>query len=247
MIEVVGLSKYFYQKKFMQSVKRTALKQVGFKAEDGKITALLGPNGAGKTTLLRILAGLDTPSEGSASINQLSGYSMRHDLGFLSDGCGLYSRLTAYENIEYFAHLHHLSSSTITKNLSKLTLALDLEPLLYRRVDKFSQGEKMRVNLARTLIHDPQTIILDEPANGLDIMSVRRLRDFLKYLATDQGGRHCILISSHIMSEVQKLADTVVVLVAGEIKAKGSVNALCEQSNHADFEEAFVTLAGMTL
>ncbi|PKO43609.1 MAG: hypothetical protein CVU29_10620 [Betaproteobacteria bacterium HGW-Betaproteobacteria-22] len=245
MIEVAGISKSFYQKKWIKAIQTPALKKVAFTAADGAITALLGPNGAGKTTLLRILAGLETASEGDAKINQHGCHCMHSDLGFLSDGCALYPRLTGYENIQYFARLHAIAAPRMAENLLKLTEALDLKPLLNQRAEQYSQGEKMRINLARALIHHPQTIILDEPTNGLDLVSVRRLRNFLKYLASPEGGGHCILISSHVMSEVQKLADTVVVLSAGEVKARGTPLELCNQAGNTDFEEAFVSLAGL--
>lgn len=243
MIEVNALSKTFQSKQGNAKAVFKALDNVSFSANDGQITALLGPNGAGKTTLLRILSGLETANSGEITVNQISGMFARKQLAYLSDGCGLYQRLTAYENIAYFGELHGLSKAQIAQRIALLSPPLNLEPLLARKVAGFSQGERMRVAIARALIHDPQTIVLDEPTNGLDLASVRKLRTFLQHLASPQGGSKCILFSTHIMHEVEKIADQVVVIVKGQIKTIGTVAEISAQDAHADFEEAFVKLA----
>lgn len=243
MINVSALSKTFQTKQDNRKTLFKALDNLSFSADDGQITALLGPNGAGKTTMLRILSGLETANAGAVTVNHLSGLPARKQLAYLSDGCGLYQRLTAYENISYFGELHGLSKSYIAQRIALLSPPLNLEPLLARKVAGFSQGERMRVAIARALIHDPQTIVLDEPTNGLDLASVRKLRIFLKYLASHQGGGKCILFSTHIMHEVEKIADKVVVIVKGQIKTIGTVAEISAQDAHADFEEAFVKLA----
>lgn len=243
MIQVQQLTKSFSVKQDRKVTHFKALDAVSFSAQDGQITALLGPNGAGKTTLLRILSGLEKADTGNISVNQQTGMAARKQLAYLSDGCGLYQRLTAQENIAYFGELHGLSNAMIALRIAVLTPPLNLAPLLARKVAGFSQGERMRVAIARALIHDPQTIVLDEPTNGLDLASVRKLRTFLQYLASPEGGSKCILFSTHIMHEVEKIANQVVVIVKGQIKTIGSVAEISMQDANTDFEEAFVKLA----
>jgi sodium transport system ATP-binding protein len=120
---------------------------------------------------------------------------------------------------------------------------LDMKPLLDRRTDGFSQGERMKTALARALVHDPPNIILDEPTNGLDVVSTRALRGILRHLRSPEGGAKCIVVSTHIMQEVERLCDSVVVIAHGRSVACGSVPALLAQTGQRDFEEAFVALA----
>lgn len=242
MILAQGVSKTFYSGSKKNAARVDALSFVDLSAKDGQITALLGPNGAGKTTFLRILAGLEKASGGEIKINGLDSFSARQQFAYLSDGCGLYPRLTAYENIAYFAELYGLSQSAVSSAIDRLTPHLDLAPLLERKVVGFSQGQRMRVAIARAMVHDPQTIVLDEPTNGLDLVSVRRLRTFLKFLVSKEGGNKCILFSTHIMHEVEKLADRVIVIAGGKIKTQGSVKDILTATQQHDFEEAFVTL-----
>lgn len=240
MIFVKSITKRFHATQHQKKVTVNALSGLNFQALDGKITALLGPNGAGKTTFLRILSGLETADSGEILINDQQNIASRKSLAYLSDGCGLYPRLTAYENIAYYAELYGLNQHEIIQRIKFLSPHLALEALLPRKVDGFSQGERMRVAIARAVVHDPQTIVLDEPTNGLDLASVRRLRTFLKFLVSVEGGNKCVLFSTHIMHEVEKLADQVIILVKGEIKIIGSVQEIMHQVGETDFEEAFV-------
>ena len=221
--------------------------QVSFAAADGRITGLLGPNGAGKTTSLRMVAGLIQPDRGTIAVD---GIDVRRDpraalrrLGVLSDARGLYPRLSARENIVYFARLHGMDRDAAQARAEALADTLDMRRLLDRRTEGFSQGERMKTALARALVHDPANIILDEPTNGLDVLATRALRETLRWLASPAGGGRCIVLSSHIMQEVERLCDAVVVLAHGRTVAEGSVAALCEASGERDFEEAFVKLA----
>ena len=222
-----------------------AVRDVSFSAQDGQITGLLGPNGAGKTTLLRMLATLIVPNVGSASIAGLDvvrdRYAVREAIGVLSDARGLYPRLTARENIRYYGTLHGLSGVELESRAARLIHTLGLDALADRRTQGFSQGEKMKVAIARALIHDPATILLDEPTNGLDIMSVRALRDQLRALRS--AGR-CLLFSSHVMQEVAALCDRIVILSAGKVIAHGTAQELLSWSGGATLEDAFVTLLG---
>jgi sodium transport system ATP-binding protein len=221
-----------------------AVDGVDWSAADGRITGLLGPNGAGKTTTLRIVAGLIAPDAGTVTV---AGIDVARDtaaararMGVLSDARGLYPRLTARENIVYYARLHGLAEPAARARADVLAGVLDMAPLLDRRTEGFSQGERMKTALARALVHDPHNIILDEPTNALDVLATRALRDTLRRLR-DQG--KCIVVSTHVMQEVQRLCDQVLVMAHGRVVARGTVAELCARSGHRDFEDAFVQLA----
>jgi sodium transport system ATP-binding protein len=222
-----------------------AVNGVTFTALDGAITGLLGPNGAGKTTLLRMLATLIPPDAGRATIDGhdiVTGRAkVRNRIGVLSDARGLYVRLTARENIRYYARLHGLGGARLETRIDGLLQQLGLIELADRRAQGFSQGERMKVAIARALVHDPSVILLDEPTNGLDIMSIRALRDLLRKLRTD--GK-CILFSTHVMQEVAALCDTIVIVGHGRVVADGSGAQLLRDSAQTTLEDAFVTLLG---
>ena len=224
-----------------------AVERVDFEAPDGRITGLLGPNGAGKTTTLRMVAGLIAPDAGRVEVDGLEvardPRAAQRRLGVLSDARGLYPRLSARENIAYYARLHGLDRDMAHARVDALADALDMRPLLERRTEGFSQGERMKTSLARALVHDPPNIVLDEPTNGLDVLATRALRETLRHLASPAGGGKCIVLSSHVMQEVERLCDGVVLVSAGRTVAEGSVAELCERTGRADFEEAFVDLA----
>jgi sodium transport system ATP-binding protein len=245
MIEVQALHKTFThgRGKAVRSVK--AVDGVDLVAADGRITGLLGANGAGKTTTLRIAAGLISPDAGHVRVD---GIEVARDraravgrMGVLSDARGLYPRLTARENIVYYGCLHGLTPAASNARADTLARMLELEPLLDRRTDGFSQGERMKTALARALVHDPPNIVLDEPTNGLDVIATRALRDALRRLRDDEG--KCIVFSTHIMQEVERLCDHVVVVAAGRTVASGTLQELAAASGERDFEETFVKLA----
>ncbi len=240
MIRVDGLRKSFGKKGDVHAVR-----DVSLLARDGEITGLLGPNGAGKTTLLRMLATLILPDAGTASIDGLDvvrdRYAVREGIGVLSDARGLYPRLTARENIRYYGALHGLGGAALEARIEQLIGTLGLTGIADRRAQGFSQGEKMKVAIARALVHDPRTILLDEPTNGLDIMSVRALRTQLRDLRAE--GK-CILFSSHVMQEVAALCDRIVILGQGRVVATGTAAELIAQSGAATLEDAFVALLG---
>ncbi len=240
MIAVDNLAKAFGRRGEVRAVDG-----VSFAAADGEITGLLGPNGAGKTTLLRMLATLMIPDAGGASIEGhdvvRDRYAVRRRIGVLSDARGLYPRLTARENIRYYGALHGLSGTALEARIDELVGALGIAGIAERRAQGFSQGERMKVAIARALVHDPQTILLDEPTNGLDIMSIRALRDLLRGLRAD--GK-CLLFSSHVMQEVSALCDSIVILGRGRVVATGTAGELLAQSGQSSLEEAFVRLLG---
>ena len=245
MIAVDGLHKRFVQGRGRSARVVQALDGLCFAAADGRITGLLGPNGAGKTTALRIAAGLIEPDGGSVRVDGIDVAAAPRAalarMGVLSDSRGLYPRLTARENIVYYGALHGMSAVQADARARTLAHMLGMEPLLDRRTEGFSQGERMKTALARALVHDPPNIVLDEPTNGLDVVSTRALRDTLRRLRDESG--KCIVFSTHIMQEVERLCDTVVVVAQGRVAAAGTVAELNVRAGGVDFEDSFVRLA----
>jgi len=222
-----------------------AVRQVSFTAPDGAITGLLGPNGAGKTTTLRMIGTLVTPTHGIATVDGIDGarqpLAVRARIGVLSDARGLYMRLTARENIAYYGELRGMDPGAVEQAVKRLAELLDLTALLDRRTDGFSQGERMKVAIARTLVHDPPNILLDEPTNGLDVMTTRSVREVIRRLR--EAGK-CVVFSSHVMQEVSALCDTIVIVARGRVAAQGTAEELLARSGRANLEDAFVELAG---
>lgn len=237
MIEVNQLKKSFGQV--------TALRNVVFQAENGKITGLLGPNGAGKTTTLRILYTIIKPDSGTAVIDGLdvvrAAQKVRSRIGVLPDNHGLYPRLTARENIRYYGDLHGLDKKALEMRISYLSELLDMEEIINRKTEGFSTGECMKVSIARAMIHNPQNILLDEPTSGLDVMSTRSMRALIGRLR-DEG--KCVLFSSHVMQEVSLLCDYIVVIARGEVVASGSAEKLMQETGQSALEDAFVAAIG---
>ena len=237
MIEVLDLHKSFGKVK--------AVDGVSFRANDGQITGLLGPNGAGKTTTLRMLYTLMTPETGRVLVDGIDVASdaerVRRSLGVLPDARGVYKRLTARENIDYFGKLHGMTDATIAVRSAKLAAALQMEDFLDRATEGFSQGQRTKTAIARALVHDPKNVILDEPTNGLDVMTTRGLRSFLKELRAE--GR-CVIFSSHIMQEVAALCDRIVIIASGKVAAQGTPDELRAQAGEDNLEDAFVKLIG---
>lgn len=222
-----------------------AVDKVSFQAEDGKITGLLGPNGAGKTTTLRMLSTLLTPDSGKATIDgadlATQKSAIRQKLGVLGDAKGIYWRLSPRENLLYFAKLQGMKRADAERRASQLIEELGLGALADRPTQGFSQGERMKVAIARALIHDPQTVLLDEPTNGLDIMSTRSMRELIRGLRA-QG--KCVLFSSHIMQEVSALCDRVVIIAKGRVVFDGTPPEVLAQSGASTLEDGFVRLIG---
>jgi len=237
MIEVKDLHKAFG--------KVVAVSGATFRARDGEITGLLGPNGAGKTTTLRCLYTLMQPDRGSVLVDGIDAatdpVAVRRRLGVLPDARGLYKRLTARENIAYFGRLHGLDEATIRTRTDAAIVALDMADIADRQTEGFSQGQRVKTAIARALIHDPNNVILDEPTNGLDVMSTRAMREFLLRL---KGEGRCVLFSSHIMQEVAALCDRIVVIAKGRVVADNTPQALRERTGEANLEDAFVKLIG---
>jgi sodium transport system ATP-binding protein len=237
MIQTQDLSKSFGKVK--------AVQHVSFSAPDGQITGLLGPNGAGKSTTLRMLYTLLKPDSGSA---QVDGFDVRQSplevqkrIGVLADARGLYPRLTTRENIRYYGRLHGLGGEALEQKIESLMALLDMKSVADRKTDGFSTGEKLKVAIARALVHDPRNVLLDEPTNGLDVMSTRAMRQFILRLR-DEG--KCVLFTSHIMQEVAALCDQIVIISHGEVSATGSPDDLRKQTGQENLEDAFVAAIG---
>jgi sodium transport system ATP-binding protein len=222
-----------------------AVEGVTFEARDSRITGLLGPNGAGKSTAIRIVTGLLAPDSGAAHVDGLDarrdGPRVRARLGILPDARGLYTRLTARENVRYFGELAGLGGAGLESRIDELFSLLDLGPHADRPVHGFSQGERMKVAIARAVVHGPQNVLLDEPTNGLDVMSIRSMRRFIRALAVE--GR-AVLFSSHVMQEVAALCDDIVVIGGGRVVASGTPDEIRAQGGGSSLEDAFVTLVG---
>jgi sodium transport system ATP-binding protein len=237
-IEIQGLVKNFG--------KVAAVRGVTFSAADGTVTGLLGPNGAGKTTTLRMLSGLMSPDAGRISVDGADVVAdplgAQAHMGLLPESRGLYPRLTALEHIEYFGRLHGLHGTTLAKRADDLIARLGLREVAHRRVAGFSQGERTKVALARALVHQPRNIILDEPTNGLDVLTTRAVRRLVRELRQDGC---CVLFSSHIMQEVSALCDRIVVIAQGTVVAEGTQDEIRTLCGCENIEDAFVALTGL--
>jgi sodium transport system ATP-binding protein len=241
MLVCENLSKHFKTKTGVVK----AVDGVSFRAEDGQITGLLGPNGAGKTTTLRMLYTLMRPDTGTVSVDGVDIFkdaeAARRRLGVLPDARGVYKRLTARENIEYFGRLHGMDEALIAERTARLAKALVMDEILDRHAEGFSQGQRTKTAIARALVHDPKNVILDEPTNGLDVMTTRGLRHFLQQLKAE--GR-CVVFSSHIMQEVAALCDRIVIIAKGHVVAQGTPEQLRALTGESNLEEAFVKAIG---
>ena len=235
MIHVDKISKSFGEVK--------AVKDVSLVAEDGKITALLGANGAGKTTSMRMIYALIKPETGVVKVDGIDStedpVAARARMGVLPDARGLYKRLTARENMAYFGRLQGMQEADIKRRSDELIERLGMEKFADRQTDGFSQGQRVKVAIARAIIHDPQNILLDEPTNGLDVMSTRAIRAFLR---EEKARGKCVLFSSHVMQEVSAVCDIITVVDAGIIRATGTEQQLLEQTGEKNLEDAFVNL-----
>jgi sodium transport system ATP-binding protein len=237
MIEARHLAKRF--KKF------EAVKDVTFSARPGEVFGLLGPNGAGKTTTLRMLATVITPSAGTATV---SGYDIRTQrdavrtrLGILVESAGLYAHSTTREHLRYIGHLHGLDGPDLERQIDHLVDVLDMRDFADRRAKGFSRGMIRKVVMGMALIHDPPNIILDEPTQGLDVVSTRAVRDIIRRFRAE--GR-CVVLSTHHMDEVERLCDRVAVVHRGEILVEGTPAALVDQYRADSLEAAFVDIVG---
>ena len=237
MIEVESLAKRFGAVE--------AVRDVSFTAADGRITGLLGPNGAGKSTTLRMLYTVLRPDAGSARIDGVDvvadPLAARRSIGVLPHSAGIYRHLSARENIRFYGELHGLPTAALRRRIDELVERLGMADFADRRAAGFSQGQRIKVALARALVHSPRNVLLDEPTNGLDVMATRALRDLIRGLRAE--GR-CVLFSSHVMQEVAALCDEVVIIDHGRVAASGTPAGIQSSFGGASLEEAFVRVLG---
>jgi sodium transport system ATP-binding protein len=221
-----------------------AVDDVSFVAKSGEIFGLLGPNGAGKTTSLRMLYGLSKPDSGSLLVDGISvpehTLQVQQRMGVLPDGGNLYTRLTARENIAYFGRLQGMTSAEIKLSTSNFVDILDMHSIIDRKTGGFSQGERMKVSLARALVHNPDYILLDEPTNGLDVLTTRAVRALLLRLKSENK---CVVFSSHLMHEVSNLCDRVAIVAQGKVVIEGDQKTVMANANKHNMEDAFVHFA----
>jgi len=236
MIKVSNVRKTF--------AKVVAVDSVSFCVNRGEIFGLLGPNGAGKTSTLRMLYGVFKPTQGELLVDGINVAEqpliVQKKMGVLPDAGSMYKRLTARENIAYFGELHGLSRSEISDSISHLSQTLGMEDIIDRKTVGFSQGERMKVNLARALVHNPDYVLLDEPTNGLDVLTTRAVRTLL--LDLKQQGK-CVIFSSHLMHEVANLCDRVGIVSHGRIAAEGSIPDITQAAKTDNLEDAFIHFA----
>lgn len=221
-----------------------AVKGISFDVFAGEIFGLLGPNGAGKTTTLRMLAGILQPSEGSSWI---AGHSMQEnrlqagqELGFLTGDMNLYERLNPVEILTYFAELYQVPKNEIKAKVEELVEMFEMEAFAKRHAGKLSTGQKQRVAIARTLVHDPKVIILDEPTTGLDIMASEMILGFIQKVAEEQG--KTVIFSTHNLSEVERLCKRIGIIHKGNLIALGEVATVKAQKQKEDLATAFFEL-----
>lgn len=238
MLEIKNLTKKFK--------KSTVVDNVSFKVNPGEIVGLLGENGAGKTTTLRMISTMLKITSGEAVVNNFSAdkepIKVRNEIGILFGGdVGLYDRLTARENIKYFANLYGMSDKDADVRIDELAKKFNMEEYIDKRVSKFSRGMKQKVSIARSIVHSPSIMLFDEPSTGLDVTAARTIQDFILDCKKENK---TILFSSHSMREVEKLCDRVVIINKGKLLEDCSIDDLKEKYNNDDLEEVFVSLIG---
>lgn len=240
MLEVKNLSKKFINKKKGEITHVEAVKNVSFQCIPGKIFGLLGPNGAGKTTTLRCASTLLKPTGGNVFLDEYdvinNGKMIRSRIGFLTTDMKLDGFFTPDYMISYFGKLNKMGNNIIQKRKEILFKDLKMEDFIDKKIDKLSSGMKQKTAIAISLIHDPDVIIFDEPTNGLDVITAKNVTDFLQKYA--QRGK-TVIISTHIMSVVEKLCDTVGILINGELKELGTLDEIIKGNQAADLEEVF--------
>jgi sodium transport system ATP-binding protein len=240
MIHVRDLTKHYAD---LARGRFVAVDGVRFDAVPGQIYGLLGPNGAGKTTILRILSTVLRPSEGSATVN---GYDVltqpshvRRQIGFMSANTAVYDRMTAWEMVEYFGRLHGIEPEPLRERMQQLFTRLKMNDIRDLLGSKMSTGMKQKVSVARAIVHDPPVLIFDEATSGLDVLVARAL---LKTVSELRDHGKCIIFSTHIMREAEKLCDRVAIMHCGRILAEGTLEELRNKHGESDLEELFFQL-----
>ncbi|NIL97702.1 MAG: ATP-binding cassette domain-containing protein [Planctomycetales bacterium] len=240
MITVRDLTKTYYDFREGQHV---ALAGISFDATPGEIFGLLGPNGAGKTTALRILSTVLQPSSGLVRVNGFDVVTqpaqVRHQIGFVSNSTAVYDRMTAWEMVEYFGRLYDIPDDLLRERMENIFARLQMNEIRDVLGGKMSTGMKQKVSIARAIVHDPPVVIMDEATSGLDVLVARAMMDTIHQLR-DQG--KCVVFSTHIMREAERLCDRIAIVHRGRILTEGTLDALREKNNQPDLEELFFEL-----
>jgi len=238
MISVESLRKTFHDKKRGAI---HAVDRIDFSCKAGEIFGLLGLNGAGKTTCLRLLATMLRPDEGRITVSGHDAVQhpekVRAGIGFLSGTTGLYWRLTPREIMSYFGQLAGMDRESIKRRSDGLIERLGMSDFADSRVDKLSSGQKQKASIARTLIHDPPVLILDEPTVALDVITSRSIVDFI---AESRNTGKCVLLSTHVMHEAAKLCDRIAVIHSGRLQAVGTLDEFRARWGQQDLDDIFV-------
>ena len=240
MIEVDRLTKVFPATR--KAAPKHAVREVSFRCLPGQVYALLGPNGAGKTSTLRMIATTLRPTSGSvrvAGADLSEPHRVRASIGFLTGNTAPYGRLTAREVVTYFARLFGMPVERIPERIAALARPLQMEEFLDRRCDKLSMGQKQKVSIARTIVHDPPVLVLDEPTVGLDVLAARAITELIRNC---RSAGKTVLFSTHVMTEAAKLADRVGVLFDGALVREGTPDELVTSTGSADLEGAFLQI-----
>ncbi len=239
-IEARGLTKAYSDLRRGQFV---ALDGLSFSAHQGEVYGLLGPNGAGKTTALRILSTVLQPTSGSATITGFDVVTqpemVRHHIGFMSANTAVYDRMTAWEMVEYFGRLYGMEEEQLRERMEGLFDRLQMQNIRDLLGAKMSTGMKQKVSIARAIVHDPPVLIFDEATSGLDVLVARALLDTVAELR-DMG--KCIVFSTHIMREAERLCDRVAIMHQGSILAEGTLDELHQSYGRRDLEDLFFDL-----
>jgi len=239
-VEIIGVSKVFDS---ADGEEITAVDNLSVDVHEGEVFGLLGANGAGKTTTLRMISTILHPTSGDILVD---GYNtvtesdnVRRKLGFLSGDTGLYRKLTSRELIEYFGHLYGMDENKLKERVDELLHLLDMEEFENKRCESLSSGTKQKVNIARTIVHNPPILVFDEPTVGLDVMVARTLTDFI--LELKKLGK-TVIFSTHIMREAERLCDRIAIIHKGKLLILGTLDEILKSTDSKDLEEAFFSI-----
>lgn len=240
MIRTQGLTKHFSDPKSGTVV---AVDHVSIEAKPGRVFCLLGVNGAGKTTMLRMLSTVIRPTSGVATVAGYDvvreGEKVRASIGFMSNSTALYGRLTGIEVLQYFGNLYGLEGDRLKERIQFVLDKLDLHDFKDRLCDKMSTGQKQRVSIARTILHDPPVLFFDEPTAGLDVVTSQSVMQFIE--ESRMNGK-TVVYCTHIMSEVERLCDDIAIIHDGTIRGEGNVEQLKALAGESSLERAFLKL-----
>ena len=252
MISVQNLNKTFtltkQQRKELNTDQKTAtaVQDLSFSCQPGRIFSLLGPNGAGKTTTLRMIATLIAPTTGQIHINGINALSQpqeaRKHIGFLTGSTGLYARLTPMEVIDYYADLYGVEKAAREQRKEELFSLLHMQDFLHKRIGKLSTGMKQKVSICRTMIHDPSVVIFDEPTSGLDVITAENI---IKLIRSCKDKGKTVIFSSHIMSEVDLLCDDLAIVHKGQLKYNDTMSAFRANMMANNLTEEFIRIVQM--